>query len=66
LKLRIAVNRSTCAGIGLCEGVDPERFEVRADGKTHVLQGDLEDGESIEVAREAVSRCPTQSLSIVD
>lgn len=64
--MRIVVNRTTCAGIGLCEAIDPERFEVRADGKTHLLKDDLEDGEALEVAREAVSRCPTQSLSIVD
>ena len=64
--MRIAVNRATCAGIGLCEAIDPERFEVQADGKTHVLKGDLEDDEALEVARDAVARCPTQSLQIVD
>jgi ferredoxin len=64
--VRIVVNRSTCAGIGICEAIDPERFEVQADGKTHVLKGDLEDDEAVEVARDAVARCPTQSLQIVD
>ena len=64
--MRIVVNRTTCAGIGICEGIDPERFEVQADGKTHVLKGDLEDNEALEVARDAVARCPTQSLQIVD
>ena len=64
--MRIVVNRATCAGIGICEAIDPERFEVQADGKTHVLKEDLEDDAALEVAREAVSRCPSQSLSIVD
>ena len=64
--MRIVVNRTTCAGIGICEGIDPERFEVQADGKTHVLKGDLEDDEALEFARDAVARCPTQSLQIVD
>ena len=64
--MRIVVNRATCAGIGICEAIDPERFEVQADGKTHVLKGDLEDDEALEVARDAVARCPTQSLQIVD
>jgi len=67
--VRIVVNRGTCAGIGICEAIDPERFEVQADGKTHVLKGDLEDDEALEVlevARDAVARCPTQSLQIVD
>ena len=64
--MRIVVNRATCAGIGICEAIDPERFEVQADGKTHVLKGDHEDDEALEVARDAVARCPTQSLQIVD
>jgi ferredoxin len=64
--VRILVNRSTCAGIGICEAIDPERFEVRADGKTHLLKDDLEDNAALEVAHEAVARCPTQSLGIVD
>jgi len=64
--VRIVVNRTTCAGIGICEGIDPERFEVRADGKTHVLEDDLEDDAAVAVDRDAVARCPTQSLQIVD
>jgi ferredoxin len=64
--VRIVVNRTTCAGIGICEGIDPERFEVQADGKMRVQQDDLWDDEALEVAHEAVARCPTQSLRIVD
>ena len=64
--MRIVVNRGTCAGIGICEAIDPERFEVQADGKVHLLKDDLEGLVALEVAREAVSRCPTQSLSIVE
>ena len=64
--MRIVVNRATCAGIGLCEAIDPERFEVQADGKVHLLKDDLEGDQALEVARDAVARCPTQSLQIVD
>ena len=53
-EVRIVVNRSTCAGIGICEAIDPKRFEVQADGNTQVLRGYLlEDNEVLEVAREA-------------
>jgi ferredoxin len=62
----VVVNRATCAGIGICEAIDPERFEVQADGKTHVLKGYLEDDDALDVARDAVERCPTQSLQIVN
>jgi ferredoxin len=65
-EVRIVVNRATCAGIGICEAIDPERFEVQADGKTHVLREGLEDDPALEVAREAVDRCPSQSLRIED
>jgi ferredoxin len=64
--VRIVVDRTKCAGIGICEGIDPERFQVQADGKTQVLKADLENDEALEVARHAVQMCPTESLSIVD
>ena len=64
--MRIVVDRTKCAGIGICEGIDPERFQVQADGKTQVLKTDLENDEALEVARQAVQMCPTESLSIVD
>ena len=64
--MKIVVDRTKCAGIGICEGIDPERFQVQADGKTQVLKTDLENDEALEVARQAVQMCPTESLSIVD
>jgi ferredoxin len=64
--VKIVVDRTKCAGIGICEGIDPERFQVQADGKTQVLKTDLENDEALEVARQAVQMCPTESLSIVD
>jgi ferredoxin len=64
--VRIVVDRTTCAGIGICEGIDPDRFEVRADGKVQVLKDDIEDDAALEIAEDAVTRCPTQSLRIED
>lgn len=63
--MEVIVNRATCAGIGICEGIDPEMFEVQADGKTHVLS-DIADAAALERAHEAVERCPTRSLRIMD
>jgi ferredoxin len=64
--VRIVVDRTTCAGIGICEGIDPDRFEVRADGKVQVLKDHIEDDAALEIAEDAVTRCPTQSLRIED
>ena len=64
--MRIVVDRTKCAGMGICEGIDPQRFEIQGDGKTRVRQEHLEDDEELEVAREAVAMCPTESLEIAD
>jgi ferredoxin len=64
--VKVVVDRTKCGGIGICEGLDPERFEVHADGKVQVLRESLEDDEAIERAREAVKMCPTESLTIVE
>ena len=60
------MDRTTCAGIGICEGIDSDRFEVRADGKVQVLNDEIEDDAALEVAQDAVTRCPTQSLRVED
>jgi ferredoxin len=65
-EVRIVLDRTTCAGMGICEGLDAERFQIQADGKVQVLQDDVEGNEALEVAREAVETCPTESLRIVD
>jgi ferredoxin len=52
--------------MALCEGLDPDRFEVQADGKVLVQRDELEDGAAIELVRDAVESCPTQALRILD
>jgi ferredoxin len=64
--MRIAVDRTKCAGMGICEGLDPERFQVQADGKTQVLQEVLGEDKAREAAQEAVEMCPTEPLRIVE
>ena len=64
--MRVALDRTKCAGMGICEGLDPERFQVQLDGKAEVLNGELDDDDAIDVVREAVDMCPTASLRIVE
>jgi ferredoxin len=54
-EVRIVVDRTRCVGMGICEGIDPERFQVQSDGKSSAPKGNLEDDEVLEVAREAGS-----------
>ena len=64
--MRIVVDRTRCAGMGICEGLAPERFQIQSDGQAHLLQDGLEDVGARDVAQEAVDMCPTEALRIVD
>ena len=64
--MRVVLDRAKCAGIGMCEGLDPERFQVQLDGKAEILNEELEGDDAIAVAKEAVDMCPTASLRIVE
>lgn len=33
-EVRIVVDRTRCVGMGICEGIDPEQFQVQSDGKS--------------------------------
>jgi ferredoxin len=64
--MRVVADRTKCGGMGICEGIDPERFQVQSDGKTQVLKDALDDEHAREVAQEAVDMCPTEALRIDD
>lgn len=63
---RIIFNRTTCAGIGLCEMHAPDFFEIPddGDGRMNVLD-DTVDAARLAVAEEAAASCPTQSIQVV-
>ena len=48
--MRVVADRTKCGGMGICEGIDPERFQVQSDGKTQVLKDALDDEHAREVA----------------
>ena len=62
---RIVFNRSTCAGIGLCEMHAPDVFKIDDDGLMTV-QIPVVDGSRRAEIEEAAMSCPTQSIRIVD
>jgi len=63
--MSVVVDRTKCGGMGICEGLDPERFQVQADGKVQVMQEDIEDDAAREIVQDAVDSCPTGALRIV-
>lgn len=61
--MKIVVDRTKCAGLGLCEAVAPDIFEVDAGGDLVVHDDVLSDDRRADVD-DAVEGCPTQALSV--
>ena len=61
--MKVVVDFAKCTGLGICESVSPEYFEVNDDGKLELLKDDISDDE-LQSVEEAVSGCPTEALRI--
>jgi ferredoxin len=59
--VRVVVDRSRCSGIGICESIAPEYFEVDSDG-TNVQRRDVVADGDLEDVEEAVRSCPAAAL----
>ena len=59
---KFEVDRGRCTGIGMCESVDPDTFQVADDGTLNLLRDEIEDEA---LADEAVRACPAMALSVV-
>jgi ferredoxin len=60
--MKIVVDTMRCTGIGICESIAPEVFEVGDDGSVNVFDERVDDADGTVV--EAVRCCPAHSLSI--
>lgn len=61
--MKIIVDHGKCTGLGICESLAPEHFEVNDDGDLEVLKDDVDDNEVAEV-EEAIAGCPTLALRL--
>ena len=61
--MRVIVDGHRCQGIGMCEMVAPNLFEVGDDGLSHVMSDGL-TSDQLGAAERAVDSCPTDALSI--
>ncbi|WP_066645930.1 ferredoxin [Christensenella timonensis] len=61
--MKVTVNKETCIGCGLCEGMCPEIFRMADDGLAEAYaQPDtpaLEDS-----VRETAGSCPTSAIEV--
>jgi ferredoxin len=62
---RIVVDYDKCTGLGICESIAPDVFEVDDDGSLQILESTLDEDRRGEL-QEAVDGCPTGALSIED
>ena len=60
----VTVDREKCTGIGICESLDPDRFEINDDGELEVHDAQVDPGVQAEM-EEIVRSCPTAALRLV-
>ena len=63
---KIVVNLSKCEGIGICESMLPNIFEVQDDSSVKVNEEFTGDTRSLRLIEDAVAACPKGAISIVD
>jgi len=61
--MKVIVDRALCTGIGICESLAPELFEIGDDGDLVLLRDDVTDGELAGV-EAAILQCPTEALRL--
>ncbi|MGN6608393.1 MAG: ferredoxin [Jatrophihabitans sp.] len=63
--MRIVVDRDRCEGLGMCEAMAHEYFEVGEDGYVTVLDDTPPEAKRAEI-QAAVDACPVAALSLRD
>jgi ferredoxin len=61
--VKVTVDFAKCTGLGICESVAPDFFEVNDEGHLVPLKEDITDDE-LQSVEEAVAGCPTEALRI--
>ena len=61
--MKVIADFAKCTGLGICESMAPNIFEVNDDGELVLLKEDITDDE-LESVEEAVAGCPTEALRI--
>ena len=61
--MKIIVDRAKCTGLGICESLAPEVFEVDDSGELVLLTEALSEDQLADV-EAAVTGCPTEALRL--
>lgn len=61
--MKILVDYDKCTGLGICESLAPDHFEVNDDGDLVLLEEHVSDAD-IQAVEEACAGCPTEALRL--
>lgn len=61
--MKAYVDKDTCVGCGLCPSICGDVFEMRDDGKAHVIVDSVPE-EVIHLAEEARDSCPVAAIEV--
>ena len=71
-KYRVEYLRKECIGAGVCAAMDPENFEMNADGladlKDSNQEGDIfvKEVDNLEEIKEAADGCPVRIIKVIE
>ena len=63
--MKLCVDRTKCTGLGICESLAPDYFEIDDAGQLLVLREHTDDRDLDDV-RAAIEGCPTEALTLVE
>jgi ferredoxin len=63
--MKICVDRTKCTGLGICESLAPDIFEIDDAGGLLLLREHTDDS-VIDDVRAAVEGCPTEALTLAE
>jgi len=61
--MKVVVDYTKCSGLGICESMAPDFFEVNEKGDLVLLKDEVSEAD-VESVEEAVAGCPTEALRI--
>ncbi|MDS1114817.1 ferredoxin [Gordonia westfalica] len=61
--MKVELDRARCTGLGICESLASDFFEIADDGSLLVLKDEVTDADLMEV-EEAIAGCPTEALRL--
>ncbi|HBH2077010.1 TPA: ferredoxin [Clostridioides difficile] len=61
--MKANVNQDTCIGCGLCPSICQEVFDMKDDGKSHVIVDEV-PSDAEESAAEARESCPVDAIDV--